>query len=232
MSKVGASMVLQTVDVDRDGAQDIFVSFFQNMHFFYSKGKDGPIIGERSDEKIGRPTGLNLGISSIGDFDRDGSLDIFSIYLDDKNERYVTIIYSIDATRIAPPYWKIVGRFNNFPAVVDGNYTHVANDIAVVDFDNDGYPDVSFASHETLHHITNRLGMCRASRFLAVVLKGGGGRLFGGGVAMVNAYGIGSFLWLHAVDRRGKERVIRRNSASRGRTSASRWWGRRNSART
>jgi len=187
---------LQAGDFNGDGMMDFFLASRIKIKLFYSSDIDAEIISaEGPSEEIYPPSNnYRFGHAVVNDFDLDGSLDILAVYEDIYKNTFVLAMYSRDPNASAPPFWTLVDTVEDFPSGHAEPFQRV-NDIASVDYNNDGLVDVVFSAQTFPHlfHLTNTFTStnCAHPEYLAIVLQGS---------SNVNAYGIGSSLKLIAYD--------------------------------
>jgi len=193
---------IQAEDLNGDGMMDLFLaSRAGNMRIFYSDIGEDIISSKGASEEIPPPNNCVLGMAVVDDFDLDGSLDILAVYENKKKGNYVLAMYSRDQNASMPPYWVRIDQAYNFPpsnALPFGKGK--LNDIASIDYNNDGLMDVVFSSQTFphLYHLTNIFTStnCQQPNYIAIVLQGS---------SNVNLYAIGSSLKLKCYDEKMKK---------------------------
>lgn len=136
----GRAMSAVAADLDNDGWLDLYVANDSMENYYYENRRDGTFV-ERALE-LGVALGQNgQGVSSMGpavaDLDGDGHLDILIPDMD-----YGTLL-----AKRGGFYTDLIGRSGL--AVICGQYTGWG--AVLLDYDNDGWPDV-FVANGNAHH--------------------------------------------------------------------------------
>mmetsp|Transcript_603 Transcript_603/g.1185 ORF Transcript_603/g.1185 Transcript_603/m.1185 type:complete len:572 (+) Transcript_603:44-1759(+) len=185
---------IEVADINEDGIMDFFLSTKDRIQFFYSSEKYSKIISlEGASEEILPPSNYKLGIATMQDFDLDGGLKVVAVYYNEEQKKHKTVMYSRREGVSKAPFWKVFHSKDNFP-VVEGQFSSKFNDIAAVDYNNDGFKDIVVVNHYALYHLVSE--PLYTPTYLAVVLHGKG---------YVNKYGIGSSLKMKVYNKKKKQ---------------------------
>ncbi len=136
----GRAMSVVAADLDNDGWMDVYVANDSMENYYYENRRDGTFVDKALE--LGVALGQNgQGVSSMGpavrDLDGDGNLDLLIPDMD----------YGSLLSKQGGFYSDLIGRSGL--AVICGQYTGWG--AVLLDYDNDGHPDV-FIANGNAHH--------------------------------------------------------------------------------
>jgi len=142
------AMTAVTADFDDDGWPDIYVACDSSPSFYFQNNRDGTftedglIRGVAMNEDGHEQAGMGLG---IGDFDLDGSLDIFKTHFSDDTD----VLYRNDGEAMFSDVTLLAG------IGVETRFT--AWGAGIVDLDNDGLPDLFLVTGSVYPELERKL---------------------------------------------------------------------------
>ena len=144
----GYGMTVVAADLDKDGWPDIYVACDSTPSLLFMNNRDGTfreegvLRGVALSEDGGEQAGMGVG---IGDFDRDGHLDIVKTHFADD----ASGLYHNDGT----------GQFDDVTrrARVAVETRYIGWGAGIVDLDNDGHPDLFIVTGSVYPEVERKL---------------------------------------------------------------------------